>query len=56
MAAASGWLPAGCHAAFGLALLAAVAFNYATCVRTPPGTTADLPLEVGSAPGITSID
>jgi hypothetical protein len=46
LAASQGWLHAGGHAALGLVLLGNVAFNYALCVRTPPGTPEDLPHEV----------
>jgi hypothetical protein len=46
LAASKGWLHAGGHAAFGLLLLGNVTFNYAQCVRTPPGTPEDLPHEV----------
>ncbi len=46
VAQAQGRSHAGGHAAFGLLLLGNVAFNYAACVRTPPGTTDDLSIEV----------
>lgn len=46
LALSKGRAHAAGHAAFGLLLLANVAFNYAACVRTPPGTTADLAFQV----------
>ena len=52
LAASKGRLHAGGHAALGLALLGNVAFNYAQCVRTLPGTPEDLPHEVGTPAGL----
>ena len=48
LAASKGRLHAGGHAALGLVLLSNVAFNYAQCVRTSPGTPEDLPHEVNA--------
>lgn len=45
LALSKGRAHAAGHAVFGLLLLGNVAFNYAACVRTPPGITADLPYQ-----------